>query len=177
MMQQEVFPTLTALMPWLLSRAIRWQARRGVMQLGSTKTEHRCLVVRTREWQRAVPKEVHNLLQAKASSPNGPAAPFVLRAIDHTMDVSTELKMTGRTSMGMPWWADSGENSWGVCSSGPLWPWLLWNQWKLFDPWLISQLSSLWTRGGVLLKEHATGLTTRKNTNLLHMLDETEMEM
>jgi len=49
--------------------------------------------------------------------------------------------------------------------------------WPHVKHWLISQLSSLEATGGVLLKAHATGLATGKNTSLLGMLDQIEMEM
>ena len=43
--------------------------------------------------------------------------------------------------------------------------------------WLISRLISLEATRRVLLKAHATGLATGKNTSLLGMLDQIEMEM
>ena len=98
---------------------MRRQASRGEIQLGSTKVEQRRLVVRAKEWQRAleaVLKDVYSLLQVYASSPDGPAATLVFRAEDLIMAVSIESKMTGLTSGGTPCKVESGEAPWpGGC--------------------------------------------------------------
>ena len=53
------------LTPGFLSRAMRRQAMRYRVHLGSMRVEHRCLAVRARDWQRAFAadlNDVHSLL-------------------------------------------------------------------------------------------------------------------
>ena len=66
---------------------MRRQASKGEIQFGSTKVEQRRLAVRAREWQRALEA---SLLQVYASSPDGPAAPLVFRAVDLIMAASIQ---------------------------------------------------------------------------------------
>ena len=49
--------------------------------------------------------------------------------------------------------------------------------WPQAKHWLICQLNSLQATGMVLLKVHATGLAKGKNTSLLGMLEQIEMEV
>ena len=62
MMRRGVSPMPIGLTPGFLSRAMRRQANRGDVHLGSTRVVHRRLAVRASEWQRAIEavlKEVH----------------------------------------------------------------------------------------------------------------------
>lgn len=64
--------------PGVLSRAMRWQASRGRIHLGSTRTENRHLAVRARASLEAFSNDVHSLLQVEALNP---AAPKVMNLI------------------------------------------------------------------------------------------------
>ena len=93
-----VSPILIGCTPGFLFRAIRRQARKGAIVEGSTKTVQRRLAMDTRELQRSKEadlKDVHNLLQESASSPEGPAALVVCRATDLIIAPSIESNNTG----------------------------------------------------------------------------------
>ena len=71
--------------PGHLLRAISRHDNRGAVAMRSTMSVHRRLAETTREWHRLIDaalKEVHSLLEQAASSPEGPAEPVVLRAVD-----------------------------------------------------------------------------------------------
>ncbi len=68
-----------------MSRAISLDANNGEMVLGSTRHVQRRLAVAATDSQRsceARPKEQHSCLHPAASTPDGPAAPCVRKAID-----------------------------------------------------------------------------------------------
>ena len=84
--------------PGFLSRAIRWLAKMGAMLVGSTRQVQRRFATEARDRQRSLDvdlKEVHILLQAIASSPEGPAAPLICRAADLIRVASRDSKITG----------------------------------------------------------------------------------
>ena len=72
---------LIGLMPGFLSMAIRRQANRGEMLLGSTKEVQIRMATFEREWQRSLEaclNAVHSLLQQYASRPECPAEPCMI---------------------------------------------------------------------------------------------------
>ena len=74
----EISPMPIGLTPGFLSRAIKWQFKRGCKASGSVKEVEIRFATRANEWQRseeAVRKEVHKRLQPRVSTPKGPADP------------------------------------------------------------------------------------------------------
>ena len=85
MMRLAVSPIPMGRTPEFLSRAIKQHAKKEAMAEGSTKLVQRRLATEASEWHKsreADLKEVHNLLQLSASTPDGPAAPVVFKAAD-----------------------------------------------------------------------------------------------
>ena len=90
-------------MPGFLSRAMRWQAMSGAILAGSTISVLRRFAVKARERQgsdEAALKDVHSLLHARASRPEGPAAPLVGSAAYLIASVSFDSKRTRWVSYG-----------------------------------------------------------------------------
>ena len=84
-------------MPGFLSRAMRWQAMSGAILAGSTISVLRRFAVKARERQgsdEAALKDVHSLLHASASRPEGPAAPLVCSAAYLIASASIDSKRT-----------------------------------------------------------------------------------
>ena len=91
MIRLAVSPIPIGRTPGHLLRAISRRDNRGAVAMGSTMSVHRRLAETAREWHRlldAALKEVHSLLQQAAFSPEGPAEPVVLRAVDLIRDAS-----------------------------------------------------------------------------------------
>ena len=83
--------------PGFLSKAIRRHARNEAMIKGSARSVPRRLATDAREWHRSEEvnlKEVHNLHQHSASSPDGPPAPVVCSAIDLITEPSIDSNNT-----------------------------------------------------------------------------------
>ena len=91
MIRLTVSPMPIGCTPVHLLRVINRHDNKGAIAMGSTMSVHRRLAETAREWDRllhAALKKAHNLLQQAASSPEGPAEPVVLRAVDHIRDTS-----------------------------------------------------------------------------------------
>ena len=103
MMRLAVSPIPIGRTPGFLSRAIRRHAKKEAMTEGSTRLVQRRLATEAsalHKSREADLKEVHNLLQLSASSPDGPAAPVVFKAADLIMEASIDSNNTGCTSGG-----------------------------------------------------------------------------
>ena len=111
MIRLAVSPIPIGRTPGFLLRAMRRQARKGVMREGSTKLMQRRLVTSARDWQRSLEadlNEVHSLLQQRASKQEGPAAPDVRKAIDLIREASMDSNRTGCVSGGGSEMIESG---------------------------------------------------------------------
>ena len=98
--RRDISPTPIGLTPGRLSRAMSRQATKADSPLGSTKEEQIRLVVEARESHRSADadwNDVHMRFQAAASSPEGPAAPSVLRAL---LRISCPSILPNRTGWG-----------------------------------------------------------------------------
>ena len=100
MIRLAVSPTPMGLTPGHLSRAMSRQATKADSPPGSTKHEQIRLAVEARESHRSTDadlNDVHMRFQAAASSPEGPAEPFVLKAV---LRISCPSILPYRTGLG-----------------------------------------------------------------------------
>ena len=119
MIRLAVSPMPMGRTPGHLSRAISLQARKGASPRGSRCEMQRRFAKSASAWHRsseAVLKAVHNLLQAWASNPDGPAAPLTLSEVERIRRASMLSKMIGWSSVTGPSKVASGEAGWpGGC--------------------------------------------------------------
>ena len=100
MMRRAVSPMPIGLTPGHLSRAMSRQATKADSPLGSTKQEQIRLAMEARASHKSVDadlNEVHMRFHAAASSPEGPAAPSILRTV---LRISSPSILSNRTGWG-----------------------------------------------------------------------------